>query len=229
MSSDSEIDLSLAVHNLVDIVFAVVVGQSITTYTDLLFPPSVTSLAFWALLGVYASVILSWIGYHLLLQHSPYQVRTRAGKFRLTDDLAIVVMYSYLLVTVEWFREGVHQILFGFTVDPPAAYLLGYVAVFVLYMLNDVLVWSEQNRRSLWKTANPVAVYGNRDEVGHLTQTAPTFIVFVTIAGLYMVFSPTSPTTSSGLGEWATVLAAVALMVSWRWWIGTERTDEDRD
>lgn len=223
MPTDTEIDLSYSVHNLVDIVFAVVVGQSVTTYSDLLFPPKVSSLAFWALLGVYASIILSWIGYHYLLQHSPYEVQTKAGKFRLTDDLAIVVMYSYLLVTVEWFRDGIQQTLFGVTVDPPGAYLLGYITVFVLYMLNDVLVWSEQNRRSLLDTLHPVAIYNNRSDVGHLPLTVPTFIVYVIVAGLYMAFSPTSLSSPFGLGEWATVFVAVALMITWRWWIGKER------
>jgi len=47
---------SIRLRTLIDIIFAVVIAQSIIDYRTLLFPPQFWGLPFWALLGVHASL-----------------------------------------------------------------------------------------------------------------------------------------------------------------------------
>lgn len=228
MADESDIDLSDASHNLVDIVFAVVVGQSINEYRSQLFPPETGTLSFWALTGVYIAIILSWIGYHYLLQRKRYRIReTTFGKIRLAADLAIVVLYSYLLLSVRWFTEGSDgpPDFYVFPMDAPSAYILGFITVFVLYITSDALVGIEEEQvqndsNSLQEKRKNIAQ--TISEYGHVGASTAVLILYLATTGLYRLFAYPNE-SSHGAGAWLTVFIAVGAMIGWRWWIGRNR------
>lgn len=228
MAEESDVDISDASHNLVDIVFAVVVGQSINEYRSQLFPPEVTSLSFWALIGVYAAIILSWIGYHHLLKNKKYLIEETAfAKLRLTNDLSIVVLYSYLLLSVSWFQEGSEgpPDLYTVPMDAPVAYLLGFTIIFLLYIINDVLVGVEEERATgdsddfREKGENIVQTVSNH---GHVRASSVVVAIYLVTVGLYWLFAYPNR-ASHGTGAWLTVFIAAGAMIGWRRWIGTNR------
>lgn len=228
MAEESDVDISDASHNLVDIVFAVVVGQSINEYRSQLFPPEVTSLSFWALIGVYAAIILSWIGYHHLLKNKKYLIEETAfAKLRLTNDLSIVVLYSYLLLSVSWFPEGSEgpPDLYTVPMDAPVAYLLGFAIIFLLYIINDVLVGVEEERATgdsddfREKGENIVQTVSNH---GHVRASSVVIAIYLVTVGLYWLFAYPNR-ASHGTGAWLTVFIAAGAMISWRRWIGMNR------
>jgi len=60
----------------VDIVFGLVVGQSIIRNIDLIQNPLKYFFAFLALIVVISTVTLSWIGYHKSMYNYPYKAET---------------------------------------------------------------------------------------------------------------------------------------------------------
>jgi len=117
---------------LVQIVFGLVVAQSLFLYREVItdpFSPAHRS-ALVALLAVFLTTVLSWIDWHITMELHPYDRRRPIEWGRLTADLLIVVLYAYLLFTVE-----------AFVASPGAsvqAYLLGFPIVFALYLLSGV-------------------------------------------------------------------------------------------
>jgi 5'(3')-deoxyribonucleotidase len=107
---------------LVEILFAVVIGASILRFSDLLFPPTYTTLNFWALIVAYFTAITSWFGWHKSTNKYPY-TDSGAGRLRSSLDAFIVGVYVALL----FFGSKVDE-LFSF-------YLWGFVLVFILYLI----------------------------------------------------------------------------------------------
>jgi len=53
----------------------------------------------------YATVILSWIGYHRSIQTHPISVKSRAGRWRFLLDVLLLVAYFFLVVSYNNFRR----------------------------------------------------------------------------------------------------------------------------
>jgi hypothetical protein len=129
---------------LVQILFGVVAGQSLLLYRDVVTSPfhHSTIVAALALLSIYLMIVWSWIDWNITMEEAPYDFRTHADvrggrfiehseRFRLYSDIAIVTIYAYLLFQVNPL------------VDDPGAdlryLLIGYPAVFTLYLVSGVL------------------------------------------------------------------------------------------
>lgn len=131
---------------LVAILFAVVVGFSIDTYNETIFVTSLTEIItpeWFAIILIYIAIILSWIGYHFWLSKYSYDTKTTRGVIRLFVDVAIVVLYAYLLYTVHWIidpKDAPTLMPLFDSAGGVAWFLLGYILVFVLYIINDLLV-----------------------------------------------------------------------------------------
>ncbi|MEW6143156.1 MAG: hypothetical protein AB1597_08435 [Chloroflexota bacterium] len=105
----------------VEIFFAVVLGSSLLRFSDILFPPSISTPSFWALVVVYFAATTSWIGWHDSTTEYPYTQST-PGLARSVLDAAIVVVYAALL----FLASQVERYL--------SWYLWGFVFVFVMYL-----------------------------------------------------------------------------------------------
>jgi len=112
---------------LVDVVFAVIIGQSLVLVRDKIVSPDL-SLGTGSLVLVYLTIILSWVGYHLSIMTYPYNKtvwsRTRAGM-----DIFILILYAYLIFVALDF----HRVL------------VGLAAVFLLYVITGFVRQREWN------------------------------------------------------------------------------------
>lgn len=93
---------------LIDIVFAVVVGTSIAAIfanNSLQEWPSINeaiTLPNMSLLVAYFAIVLSWVGYHRMIELNPYSL-DRWGYIRFGMDVVIVFMYTVLIYSRENF------------------------------------------------------------------------------------------------------------------------------
>jgi len=117
---------------LVQVVFAVVIGGGLIQFHEILLPPKVTTITFWALFGVYVTSIMSWTGYHVRMEQFPY-THTKFGIFRLYTDILIVIVYAFLLFAGT--RQG----------QSIVSYLCGFSGVFLLYVVSGWLRCREYN------------------------------------------------------------------------------------
>lgn len=86
----------------VDIVFGLVVGQSIIRYIDIIRYPKGNPFVFTALCVVIITIALSWIGYHKSMYNYPYKSEgLRVSRIRPFTDFIIVILYTILLITIE--------------------------------------------------------------------------------------------------------------------------------
>lgn len=122
---------------LVQVVFALVIGQSLLLYRSVVLNPFANnSIASLALVTIYISAILSWIDWHTTMEANPYNL-SASYRFRWTEelrvgmDLLVVTLYAYVLFSVSNF-EG----------RPGASiqwYLLGFVLIFASYLGSGIL------------------------------------------------------------------------------------------
>lgn len=91
----SEITYTMDV-SLVSILMAVVLGSSLIEFNELLFPPKVTSLNFWALLAVYWSAFASWFGMRISTRYRPYS-DSLWGRLRVIFQAMSIVTHAGLL------------------------------------------------------------------------------------------------------------------------------------
>lgn len=94
--------------DLIDIVFAVVVGTSIAAIfadNSLQKYPAlseVITLQNLSLIVAYIAVVLSWVGYHRMIELNPYTLN-KWGYIRFGIDVIIVFMYTILIYSRENF------------------------------------------------------------------------------------------------------------------------------
>lgn len=87
--------------SLVNIVFGVVVVQSFSRNSNEIVHPELTTTIV-GLGAVYITVVSSWWGYHRLITVKGYRYKIGwAGFSRFVSDLIIVLLYAYLLFSVE--------------------------------------------------------------------------------------------------------------------------------
>lgn len=116
----------------VDILFGFVVGQGFVKYTSLLLDPSSEWFSWWALVGIYTVVILSWISYHRAMSQYSYATEKIIGWLHMTADFLVVCAYARLLFLIEELKPGAQTAKLD-------QYVFGYVLVFVFFLLSGQL------------------------------------------------------------------------------------------
>jgi Kef-type K+ transport system membrane component KefB len=112
---------------LIDIVFAVVIAESLARYSDEIVGLS-SPRTLVALLGVYVVTVSSWWFYYVSMKKYPY-TETRIGTARFAVDLFTVVLYVYLLYSVAQIESS----------DNVVRYVSGFPFVFVAYIASGIL------------------------------------------------------------------------------------------
>jgi hypothetical protein len=90
---------------LIDFFFALVLGQGILQFAEVIESPFEANVAVWlALITVYYTVIRSFLAWHAAIEARRYRIlveRVRTGElWRVYIDVAIVGLYSYMLFGV---------------------------------------------------------------------------------------------------------------------------------
>lgn len=120
---------------LVQVFFAVVIGGGIIEFHKILFSPQDT-IAFWALIVVFVTSIMSWTGYHTSMGKYPY-THTGFGILRLFFDIFIVIAYAFLLFA------GTSQKILA------ESYLWGFSVVFLFYVISGLFRrWEYRSREA---------------------------------------------------------------------------------
>lgn len=103
--------------------FAVVLASSLVQFNEILFPPKITSLSFWAILAVYYGAFSTWFGTVAVSRNRPFSDSPLA---RLWLTLMTMVLVSYL--GLMFFAARV--------ADSPLSYMWGWVVLFIFYLSN---------------------------------------------------------------------------------------------
>lgn len=122
---------------LVQIVFGLVLAQSLLLHRDVVVDPfSIRNLVATLALGaVYVTTVLSWIDWHVTMELRPYNfsienTHLTTEKARLGLDLFIVTVYAYLMFSVESIKQRPGGWMGG--------YLLGFPIIFVAYLFSGL-------------------------------------------------------------------------------------------
>jgi hypothetical protein len=118
------------------LVFAVVIAESLREYRVVLTSPIANGhyMATLALIGIYATTVWSWLGWHRAHVRYPYRVGSgaesnRSEVFRFYADLAIVIAYAYTLFQVEPLIQNPEADI--------SWLLLGYPIIIALYCVEN--------------------------------------------------------------------------------------------
>jgi hypothetical protein len=119
----------------VDMVFAVIIGVSLTGYFDALKRGEVTLWSFetWTLGLTYLAIVYSWVGYHKSIERRPHT--DKIGVARFAVDLVILLVY---FVLVYFFDD------FGLIIQ-------AFAVLFALYLGWGVLKMWEHRAWDEWK------------------------------------------------------------------------------
>jgi len=98
---------------------AVVIGSSLLEFNELLFPPKVTSISFWALLPVYVIALDGWFGVVAWSRNIPYTDRPL-----LRTMVMVLVLIWIVVLALMYFASRAHISLLS--------YLWGLVVLFTL-------------------------------------------------------------------------------------------------
>jgi 5'(3')-deoxyribonucleotidase/uncharacterized membrane protein len=117
----------------VNIVFAFVVGQTITRNVELLAKPWTYPFAFVALVVVFITVSLSWFGYHKSMYKYPYKAERPFYKLiRPFSDFIIVVFYVLLLFSIDTLKTGPANATLN-------SFILYFALIFLFYWVDGVI------------------------------------------------------------------------------------------
>lgn len=142
----SQVDISDHLVQLVQIIFAFVLGQGLSDNRAALLSPLHNLIPLLALLAVFITTILSWVGWHELMERCPYVLWTGEGRphivelFRLGVDLLIVATYAVLLFFVGELTKN--------DAVPLDLYVLGFTMLYGFYVLHALLTWATYGRQS---------------------------------------------------------------------------------
>ena len=103
--------------------FAVVLASSLVQFNEILFPPKITSLSFWAILAVYYGAFSTWFGTVAVSRNRPFSDSPVA---RLWLTLMTMVLVSY--IGLMFFAARV--------ADSSLIYMWGWVVLFIFYLSN---------------------------------------------------------------------------------------------
>ena len=102
---------------------AVVLASSLIHFNELLFPPKITRLNFWAILAAYYGEFSTWFGTASLSRGRPFSDRPIA-RFWLMLMIMVAVTYMALM----FFAANI--------VDSLLSYMWGWVVLFIFYLSN---------------------------------------------------------------------------------------------
>lgn len=125
--------------DLVDIVFGVVVAINFgMLFASNPFDKGITldqiiSLPNLSLVVAYIAIILSWVGYHQMIEYNPY-VLNRWGYFRFSFDVMIVFVYTVLM----------------YSIKSISLYLATFPIIFLLYAVGGAVRNKEYGRKVSW-------------------------------------------------------------------------------
>jgi uncharacterized HAD superfamily protein len=177
---------------LVQVLFALVLGQSLLTFKVVLLNPFAPAhrLAALAWLTVFYTTVASWVDWHVTMARRPYDTLQLIDRFRFYSDVGIAALYAYLLFTIQPLVDDQRATL--------AYHLLGYALIFVLYLSSGFL------RR--W-------VHGKA-----ASKPKPLFIGLALYVGLLLVYVylRRSNTLEPAALNLASIAAAFALMFAYR-------------
>ena len=134
---------------IVQLVFGVVIASSLTTYKDVVIDPlsDAHRVAALALLAVYLTAVLSWMGWHATMERYPYMYYKDGTRdisvnehFRVFSDLAVVILYAYVLFRIELLKTTPSA-----DITPM---LVGYPLIFAFYLLSGHLRIKAYDRRA---------------------------------------------------------------------------------
>jgi hypothetical protein len=186
---------------LVQIIFGLVLAQSLLIHRDVIVQPVARQnwIPMLALFTVYVTTVLSWIDWHVTMELRPYNFNPRnphrmIEQFRLSVDLLVVAVYAYLLFTIEDFKRTPEKGI--------ADYLLGFPAVFAAYLLSGLARrWAHG---TLATNPRPILVFG-----------FAYLLLYLSYRETWIRFLP----YSGRAGHWidgAAIGAALILMLSYR-------------
>jgi 5'(3')-deoxyribonucleotidase len=118
---------------LIQIIYGLVIAQSLVFYRSNLLHPLTPEhqVGTLALVVVLVTTILSWVDFHRTIAVTPYVISEPWEVARLGSDLLVVLVYAYLLFSIEPFAEKPSGSL--------APHLLGYLLLFSMYWLSGQL------------------------------------------------------------------------------------------
>jgi hypothetical protein len=109
-SQETELETQKKISNrlvdLIDIVFGVVVAINFgMLFANNPFDKGISlyqviSIPNFSLVVAYIAIILSWVGYHQMIEYNPY-ILNLWGYFRFSFDLVIVFMYTVLMYSIK--------------------------------------------------------------------------------------------------------------------------------
>ena len=99
------------------LIAAIVIGSSLLEFNELLFPPKVNSISFWALLPVYVVALDGWFGVVAWSRHIPY-----TDKPILRTMIMVLVLVWIILLALMYFASRAYI--------SPLGYLWGLVVLF---------------------------------------------------------------------------------------------------
>ncbi|HEY51070.1 MAG TPA: hypothetical protein G4O20_04615 [Dehalococcoidia bacterium] len=122
------------------LIAAIVIGSSLLEFNELLFPPKVTSIRFWALMPVYVVALDAWFGVVSWSRNIPY-----TDKPILRTMVLFLVVTWIILLALMYFASMAHISLLS--------YLWGLVILFVMVQLICVI------RSRIIKSPEPYRIY----------------------------------------------------------------------
>ncbi len=139
VESETKNRVSNRLVDLIDIVFGVVVAVNFamllgsTPFESLPTAEQMITLPNLSILVAYVAIILSWVGYHQMIEHNPY-ILNRWGYIRFSIDVIIVFMYTVVM----------------YSINVTPLYLGSFVIVFLLYAIGGLVRDKEYEEKVSW-------------------------------------------------------------------------------
>lgn len=148
----------------------------------------------------WATVILSWVGYHRSIKTNPIRVRTLAGWWRFIFDVLLLIFYFVLLVSYADFKRELRVL----------------AVVFFLFILWDIFK----------KVEHPRTEYGADDAAWKKAtrQRGVTVVWFFFFFGLAIFYGLHPPRSPYECEDWLVLVSALAGTIFYRvhkvklWW-----------
>lgn len=128
---------------VIQTIFGFMIGRSFYTYSSIFIPPytnDIFTLSI-ALISVYVCILWSWIDFSFTLIVAPYQFRHKIlERFRFVSDLTIVLLYSYLLVYLEYLYKNPNNYLIEFFIT--------FILIYFGYIFSGILRKIQYGKRA---------------------------------------------------------------------------------
>jgi hypothetical protein len=141
----------------------------------------------------WATVILSWVGYHRSIKTNPIRVRTLGGWWRFVLDVLLLIFYSILLIKYADFKRELRVL----------------AVVFFLFVLWDIFKKIEHPRkdydRRFDNAADAEAAWNRAGQ-----QRGVTVVWFVFFLFLAIFYALHPPQSQYGCEDWLLLVSALA-------------------